>query len=99
MSAVRATWKNGQVVLDGPVSWAEGLRLTIEPEQSHEALAADAPMTPEEIARTLSAMDKIEPFDLTDDERAAWEAERRSRKEWEKAHFAEHAEKLRRTWE
>ena len=34
MSAVRATWKNGQIVLDGPVAWPEGLRLVIEPESS-----------------------------------------------------------------
>ncbi len=102
MSVVRATWRNGQIVLDGPVAWAEGLRLVVEPEQSQGALAADddnGPMTPEEIAHTLAAMDKVEPLDSPADERVAWEADRRARKEWEKAHFAEHADKLRRQWE
>jgi hypothetical protein len=102
MSVVRATWRNGQVVLDGPVTWAEGMRLVVEPEQAPELPAAngqDDSMTPEEIAHTLAAMDKIEPLNLTDDERAAWDAERRARKEWEKAHFAEHADKLRGQWE
>jgi hypothetical protein len=26
MDAIRATWKNGQVVLDGPVDWPDGSR-------------------------------------------------------------------------
>ena len=56
-------------------------------------------MTPDEIARTLAAMDKVEPFDMTDQERSAIEADRQARKEWEKAHFDELAEKLRRMWE
>jgi hypothetical protein len=55
-------------------------------------------MTPEEIARTLAAMEKIEPFAITEEERAALEADRQARKEWEKAHFDEHAEKHRRIW-
>jgi len=103
MNAVRATWKDGQIVLDAPVAWTDGLRLVIEPEQAQAAPAGapddDTPMTPEEIARTLAAMDKVEPFDMTEEERAAWEAERCAAKEWEKAHFAEHADKLQRMWE
>jgi hypothetical protein len=37
-------------------------------------------MTPDEIARTLAAMEKVEPFVLTDEERAAIEAGRQARK-------------------
>ncbi len=59
----------------------------------------EGPMTPEESARTLAAMEKIEPFDMSDEERAALKGDRQSRKEWEKAHFDEHAEKSRRAWE
>ena len=103
MNAVKATWKDGQIVLDAPVAWTDGLRLVIEPEQPLLEPAGapddDTPMTPKEIARTLAAMDKVEPLDMTEDERAAWEAERRARKEWEKAHFAERADKLQRMWE
>jgi hypothetical protein len=35
-------------------------------------------MTPSEIAETLAAMEKVEPFDMTDEERSsadAWEKE------------------------
>ena len=56
-------------------------------------------MSPEEIATTLAAMDRIEGFDMTEDELAAWEADRRSQREQDKARFAEHAEKLRSQWE
>jgi len=102
MSTTKATWTNGQIVLDGPVDWPEGLRLSIEPEPSQteaSGVGDEGAMTPEEIARTLAAMDQVEPLEMTDEERAAWEAERQDRKGWEKAHFAEHAEKLRRMWE
>jgi len=62
-------------------------------------LARRTTMTPEEIAATLEAMDKMESFDMTDEEREAAGVERRARKEWEKADFEAHAEKLRRLWE
>ncbi len=52
-----------------------------------------------EVARTLAAMAKIEPFEWTEEERAAHEADRQARKAWEKAHFDERADKLRRMWE
>ena len=42
-------------------------------------------MTAEEIARTLAAMEKIEPFEMADEERDALEADRQARKAWEKA--------------
>jgi hypothetical protein len=56
-------------------------------------------MTAEEIADTLAAMDKIEPFEMTAEERAALEADRQAQKDWEKAQFSKRADKLRRVWE
>jgi hypothetical protein len=44
-------------------------------------------------------MEKIEPFEMTQGERAAIEADRQARKEWEEAHFDEHADRLRGFWE
>ena len=58
----------------------------------------DAPMTPEEIERVLAAMDAIIPFERTPEEEARLEADRLARKEWEKAHFFEHADKLAGMW-
>jgi hypothetical protein len=53
---------------------------------------------PEEIARVLATMDQIQPLELSDEERATLHADRQARKEWEKAHFDEHADKLRSMW-
>lgn len=56
-------------------------------------------MSSEEIARTLAAMDRVVPIDITDAEQAEWDAARKARQDREKTHFAEHAEELRRGWE
>ncbi len=59
----------------------------------------DWPDTPEEIARHLALMDKIEPLVLAAEEEAEWESARKARGLFEKAHFDEQAETLRRGWE
>jgi hypothetical protein len=61
--------------------------------------AEESLLTSEEIARILAAMERIEPLEMTDEERARLEADRLARKEWEKAHFEERAEKIQRAWE
>ena len=87
--------RNGRVEVDEPISLPDGTEVVVTPRSA--ITEDDDRMTPEEIAATLAAMEKSEPFVWTKEERAAWEAERQARKEWEKAHFQEHAEKLRRT--
>ena len=56
-------------------------------------------MSPEEIARTLAAMDQVEPFDLTDAEHEARQCQRQAAKEREKALFPARADRLRTMWE
>jgi hypothetical protein len=79
MSAIRATWRNGQIVPEGPVNWPEGLALRVEPaslDTDPFDERNDIPATEDEIARTLAAMELVEPFDLTPDEKAhleGWE--------------------------
>lgn len=98
MTTLRTTVQGRRVEVDVPPDWPDGAEVEIQPvEQGSNG--ADAPMSPEEIARTLAAMELIESFDLTDAELSAWEAERRARKERDKAQFAQHADKLRRAWE
>ncbi len=101
MAAIKGVIRNGQVLLSQPATWPDGTEVTVAQLDAPQTLAGDddRPMTPEEIARTLAAMDRVEPFDMTQEELAAWEAERRARKEWEKAHFQERADKLREMWE
>ena len=81
-----------------PADWPDGTEVEVYPLEQGTQHDADV-MSAEEIAQTLSAMDQVEPLEITDAERAAWEAEREVRIRREKARFAEHAESLRRVWE
>jgi hypothetical protein len=98
MGTLKGIIRNGQVIVIGPTDLPDGTEVEILP-VSLSALDDEGHVTPDEIARTLAAMEKIEPFELTDAERAAIEADRQARKEREKAHFDEHADRLRNIWE
>jgi hypothetical protein len=98
MTTIKATVKARRLELDVPADWPDGIEVEIHP--LGQGIDGNVEgMSPEEIAKTLAAMDQLESFDMTDAEQAAWEAHRKNRKEREKAQFAEHAEKLRRMWE
>ncbi len=98
MSTLKGIIRNGQVIVIGPTDLPDGTEVEILP-VSLSALDDGGQVTPDEIARTLAAMEKIEPFEMTDGARAAIEADRLARKEWEKAHFDEHGDRLRSIWE
>jgi hypothetical protein len=98
MTTIKTTIKGRRLELDVPADWPDGTEVEIHPLDQDANGTADA-MSPQEITKTLAAMEQVEPFDLTAAEQAAWEAERQVRKEREKAEFAEHAEKLRKVWE
>ena len=96
MTTIKATVRGRRLEVDVPTDWPDGIEVEIQP---LTGMPPDGPMSAEEIARTLAAMDQIEPLVLTEAERRAWETERREQREREKLQFAEHAEKLRRKWE
>ncbi len=91
MSALKGINRNWQVILIGRSDLPDGTEVEIVPAG---LISGDedmpGPMTPDEIAKTLAAMDQVEPFEMTEAERAAIEANRQARKEWEKVHFDEH---------
>lgn len=96
MITIRATIRDGRIEPDEPIDLPEGTEVQVTvPEYDDD----DGPMIPEEIERILAAMDRIIPFEMSPEEEARLEADRLERKEWEKAHFYEHAEKLRKMWE
>jgi hypothetical protein len=102
MNAIKGVVKNGQIVLDHPTDLPEGCRVLVEPITEEDRLGfreQDWENTPEAIAAWLRWYDALEPLQLTPEEEAEWRAARQAQKEREKAAFAEHAEKLRRTWE
>jgi hypothetical protein len=84
MNAIKAIVRGGRIELEEPLNLPDGTELLIPlPNGSTERNDEDGPMSPEEIDRVLAAMEQIQPFDMTDAERAAWETERQARKEWE----------------
>jgi len=89
---------NGQVVLPQPTNLPEGTEVEIVPVGLANP-ADEGPETPDEICRVLAAMDEVQPFEMTDRDRAMIELERQARRDWEKARFNEHAEGLREIWE
>src|SRR5262245_55327846 len=97
MKAVYASWKNGQISLDEDVDWPEGCRLLIEPVIRHEPIGMreeDWPTDPKGIAKHIALMKRFEPLEMTEQERAEWEAARQAQKEFEKANFNKWAEEL-----
>ncbi|MBI3410545.1 MAG: hypothetical protein HY040_19575 [Planctomycetes bacterium] len=98
MTAIKATVRGGRLELDVPADWPDGTEVEIQP-LAAKAAHDDETLPPEEVARILAAMDQLEPLDLSDAERAAWDTQRQARKNWEKSHFGEHAVKLQGMWE
>jgi hypothetical protein len=94
--------RGGQVIVEEPINLPDGSEVTITGTPHSESGSEennDQFLTPEEITATIAAMGKIVPFEMTPEEEARLADERLANKEWEKAHFAEQADKLRRMWE
>ena len=79
MNAIRATWRNEQIVPDEPVDWPEGCRLRVEPDHlsemngmSEEEQGDD----PESIARWIAEFEAIPPMQMTPDEETEWQGAR-----------------------
>ncbi len=74
MEVIRATWKDGQIVPDGPVDWPEGCRLIIEPETVETGVVRmreeDWSTSPEAVTDWLAWYDSLEPLEFTPEEQA-----------------------------
>ncbi len=81
-------------MVDEPTELPEGTELLIPLPEGD-----DGAPSPEEIARTLAAMDRFEPLAMSPEEWSAWEANRAARKAAEKSAFFDHAERLRSMWD
>ena len=99
MTTLKGIIQHGQVVLPQPTDLPDGTEVEIVPVGLTGSTDDEGPVTADEIARTLAAMERVQPFEMSDQERAAIEADRRARKEWEKARFNERADRLQEMWE
>ena len=93
-----ATWRNGQVIHDGPVDWPEGSKLQVaaiaQPAELIGIPDDQWPRDPQGIAELLQRMDQIEPFVMTPEEEADWLAWRQKIKEHDLARFDKRIEGL-----
>jgi hypothetical protein len=82
MDAIKAIVKAGRVDVQVPPQWPDGTEVEIQPLEQSGTSEPAGPMTPDEIARTLAAMDKVEPFEMTSEQAAALNAWERKVKEY-----------------
>lgn len=80
MTAVlRGFIRNGRVEVDEPVDLPDGTEVWVAPERTGRD---EGPVSPEEIARVLAAMQRLQPLDIPDgvqDDLDAWERESNQR--------------------
>lgn len=95
METISGTYRDGQIQWDSLPNWPEGQRVFISPAPGHEDNSDDVrpqstwgleeslwPDTPENNAEIARRMRESEPLVMSDEEYAAWEAERQAMKEY-----------------
>jgi hypothetical protein len=95
VSTIKATVRGGQLELERPIELPDGTELLIP---VPDAPDDDAPLSKDEIDRVLASVDRMIPFELTPEDEARLEADRRSRKAWELGHAEPRAETLKGLW-
>jgi hypothetical protein len=96
MNTIRATVRNGRIETEEPINLPEGTELVVS--RSGDGIDEDEDWdnSPEGIAAWFEWYDSLQPLIFSAEERAAWEADRRARKEWELGvlveNWEEHAE-------
>jgi hypothetical protein len=74
MSCVKATWKNGQIVPEEPVSWPEGCRLEVRtamPAEFEFLTEEEQGDDPESIRRWIEELRALGPIPMTPEQEAA----------------------------
>lgn len=99
MNTIKAVVRNGRIETEEPLDLPEGTELEIPRPGCSPDDEDGWDNSPEGIAAWLKWYDSLEPLIFTDEERAAWQADRQARKEWEIAHFDEYTDKLQKVWE
>jgi hypothetical protein len=92
MSLIKAVVRNGRIETDEPLDLPEGTELLIPIPDRFEDDEPGWDNSPEGIAAWLAWSESLEPLIFTEEEKAAWEADRRARKEWGKDLFDEYTD-------
>ena len=101
MNAIKGRFRKGKIVLSEEANWPEETEVLVAPVPVEPMCGMhdeDWPSTPEGIEEWIKWYDSLEPF-LTPEEEAKWHVALQEQKDYEKAHFEEHARKLEKLWE
>ena len=75
MNAVKAVWKDGKIVPDGPVDWPEGCKVLVEPVSNALGMVgieeAEWRDDPDSIADWESWIATVQPLEYSPDEESA----------------------------
>jgi hypothetical protein len=102
MTAVRGKIRKGKVVLDKPVRWPDGCAVMVElvdPVNTNGIRDEDWPTTKEGIAALLKQMDEVQPFEWTEEERAAFHQSLQKQKAFELSRWKARSKKIARLFE
>ena len=103
MTMIKATIRNGRIEHQERVPLPDGTEFMIPlPNGKLEnVLPCEEHWdnSPEGIEEWIKRFNELEPLQFTEAELVQMETDRQERKAWEKAHFFEEAERLRKMWE
>lgn len=92
MTPISGMYIDGKVILDAPVDWPEGVRVSVSPQTEKIGITEDEwPTTPEGIAEAVERMRSFEAVEFTPEEEAEWLAAREEVKRYT-------LEKMQQTW-
>ncbi len=71
MTPVNAVVRNGKIEIAAPIEFTDGTEVRV---WLDVAAQDEGPMSPDEIERTLAAMNQVQPLEITDEERQQWQS-------------------------
>ena len=86
MADILATVSNGRINVPTPPDWPEGATVHIalgQAERNGTVFHDDEPETPEQIQDWLRWYRALAPLEMTPEEEATWESDRRAQREFE----------------
>lgn len=96
MAVIRATVRDGKVVVDAPADWPDGTAVDVRPAEERIGMREeDWPTTPEGVEDWVRWFDSLEPLVLTPEDEARIAADRAERRAWFLTQADERERKLR----
>ncbi len=102
MTIIRTVVHHRRIEVPAPDDMADGTEVVVELTPATEPIGIDESEwddSPDGIEAWIQRYNALEPLIFTEAELAELEADRQSRKAWEKSQFNDYSDKLARQWE